>query len=191
MQCLQLLLLLSRFPFFYFYLNILRHYTALCDRSFSYFPPFEAAEKTANAVTPATVFRWWCARHADELLSPVYTIQPVVKPVWRQTGCQTGLTTSCIVYQTFNQLSNQFDNRLYHVNGVVVYELLTKSNSSCSRYNVEFKLHQLRQTNIACDLFSAKIEKCSMQAVLKTCSRDKNHTCIIRVHNHCRWNNDI
>jgi len=39
-------------------------------------------------------------------LSPVYTIQPVVKPVWQQivsciqtfTRLTTGLTTSCIVY---------------------------------------------------------------------------------------------
>jgi len=38
----------------------------------------------------------------------VYTIQPAVKPVWQPV-------VSCI--QTFNLLSNRFDNRLHHVNG--------------------------------------------------------------------------
>jgi len=64
-------------------------------------------------------------------LSPVYTIQPVVKPVWQlvvsciQTfnrlsngGCQTrlttGLTTGCIVYTAGCQTgcTTWFDNRL-------------------------------------------------------------------------------
>jgi len=50
----------------------------------------------------------------DSRLSPVYMIQPVVKPVWQpgkclytrynrlsnplSSGCETGLTTDCIVY---------------------------------------------------------------------------------------------
>jgi len=38
----------------------------------------------------------------------VYTIQPVVTPIWQPV-------VSCI--QTFNRLLNQFDNRLYCVNG--------------------------------------------------------------------------
>ena len=80
------------------------------------------------------------------LFSPVYTIQPVVKPVVRfgnrlyrvykhSTDCQTrlttGLSTGCIVYtagcQTgcttrfdsrLNEQYNRIDNRLYRVNGV-------------------------------------------------------------------------
>jgi len=35
----------------------------------------------------------------------------------RQTGCQTGLTTGCIVYTNI-QFDNRFDNRPYRVNGV-------------------------------------------------------------------------
>jgi len=50
-------------------------------------------------------------------LKPVYTIQPVVKPVvipvWQPVEC---------LYARYNRLSNQlynrFDNRLYRVNGV-------------------------------------------------------------------------
>ena len=37
-------------------------------------------------------------------------VKPVVKPVWQPA-------VSCI--QTFNRLSNRFDNRLYRVNGVI------------------------------------------------------------------------
>jgi len=44
------------------------------------------------------------------LLSPVYTIQPVVKPVvkrvWQPVKC---------LYARYNRLSNPFDNRLYRV----------------------------------------------------------------------------
>jgi len=40
----------------------------------------------------------------------VYTIQPVVKPVWQPV-------VSCI--QTFNRLLNRFDKRLYRVNGAL------------------------------------------------------------------------
>ena len=50
-----------------------------------------------------------------EILSPVYTIQPVVKPVVKHsTGCQTRLTTGCIVYTARCQTSctTRFDNRL-------------------------------------------------------------------------------
>jgi len=43
---------------------------------------------------------------AFRLWSPIYTIQPVVKLVWQ-------LVVSCI--ETFNRLSNPFDNRLYRV----------------------------------------------------------------------------
>jgi len=81
-------------------------------------------------------------------LSPVNTIQPVVKPVVQpgcttrfdnrlneqlfvqhgcQTGCQTrltaGLTTVGCLFTQYNRLSNRlynrFDNRLYRVNGVL------------------------------------------------------------------------
>ena len=50
----------------------------------------------------------------NELLNPVYTIQPVV------TGCTTGLTkpVECL-YTRYNRLSNGFDNRLYRVNGAL------------------------------------------------------------------------
>jgi len=43
-------------------------------------------------------------------LSPVYTIQPVVKLVWQTVNVCIHDTRSCI--QTFNRLSNPFDNRL-------------------------------------------------------------------------------
>ena len=71
--------------------------------------------------------------YAEKMLSPVYTIQPLVKPVVRfdnrlyrvckhSTGCQTrltaGLTTGCIVYTAGCQTGCQagcttrFDNGL-------------------------------------------------------------------------------
>jgi len=54
-------------------------------------------------------------------LSPVYTIQPVVKPV---AGLTTGWTNSgCSLFTRISRLSNRlynrFDNRLYRVNGVL------------------------------------------------------------------------
>ena len=49
-------------------------------------------------------------RYVLLLLSPVYTIQPVVKPVvkrvWQPVKC---------LYARYNRLSNPFDNRLYRV----------------------------------------------------------------------------
>jgi len=79
------------------------------------------------------------------VLSPVYTIQPVVKPVvqpglttvlneqWLfvqhgcQAGCQTGLTTSVTIGWMFvytmqlvvKPVINRYDNRLYRVNWVL------------------------------------------------------------------------
>ena len=41
--------------------------------------------------------------------SPVYTIQPVVKPVWQPVGC---------LFTRYSWLSHQLYNRLYRVNGV-------------------------------------------------------------------------
>jgi len=52
-------------------------------------------------------------------LYPIYTIQPVV---WQQV-------VSCI--QTFNRLSNRFDNRLYCVNGAL--ESSTVQLSICTK----------------------------------------------------------
>ena len=81
-------------------------------------------------------------------LYPVYTIQPVVKPVWQpcwtNSHCSFNRLSNRVVYtiqpvvkrvwqpvwqpvvsciQTFNRLSNQFDNRvhnrLYRVNGAL------------------------------------------------------------------------
>jgi len=72
-----------------------------------------------------------------ELLYPVYTIQPVVKPVvqpktsWMfvytiqpvvQPVVQAGLTTGCIMYRNIQpvvkRFDNRIDNRLYRVNGI-------------------------------------------------------------------------
>jgi len=48
--------------------------------------------------------------HLLRSINPVYTIQPVVQP-----------GVSCI--QTFNWLSNRFDNRLYRINGAIASSL--------------------------------------------------------------------
>jgi len=49
---------------------------------------------------------------------PIYTIQPVVKPVEQPAA-------SC--KETFNRLFNRFDNRLYRVNGVLALIFITRS----------------------------------------------------------------
>jgi len=49
---------------------------------------------------------------------PVYTIQPVVKPVEQLVAQPVEcLFTRCS--RLFNRLLNRFDNRLYRVNGVL------------------------------------------------------------------------
>ena len=73
-------------------------------------------------------------------LSPVYPIQPVVKPVWQprlyhvykhSTGCQTGLTTGWMFVHTIQPVtvertvavrSTRLSNRLYRANGVLVWQ---------------------------------------------------------------------
>jgi len=62
-------------------------------------------------------------------LSPVYTIQPVVKPVVKpDTGCQsrltTGLTAGWMFVYTIQPGCITFDNRLYRVNGVLQMSIL-------------------------------------------------------------------
>ena len=61
------------------------------------------------------------------ILYPVYTIQPVVKPVEQAVGQPV---VSCI--QTSNRLKNQFynrfDNQLYCVNGVGLLETAAESS---------------------------------------------------------------
>ena len=65
-----------------------------------------------------------CINHA---LSPVYTIQPVVKPIWQPVKC---------LYTGYNRMSqyNRFDNRLYRVNGVLHRQL--SSFVTCTLVNV-------------------------------------------------------
>jgi len=72
--------------------------------------------------------------------SPVYTIQPVVKPVWQPVvSCKRGLTLVTLsfdnrfdkrLYRVYSRLSNRvdnrFDNQLYGVNGV----------SRCEKYYI-------------------------------------------------------
>ena len=96
--------------------------------------------------------KWRAARN------PVYTIQPVVKPVvkrvWQPVEC---------LYTRYNQLSNRFDNRLYRVNGSrshcsqwTLYPLMAYCcwASSCTQSNASFLERTLSSTRVMKDRYS-------------------------------------
>jgi len=83
-----------------------------------------------------------CALYVALEMAPIRFIIPRLHDATGcQTGCTTGLTTvlneqpplfvqpvvSCV--QTFNRLSNRFDNRLYRVNGA--YDFVLQCTMCC------------------------------------------------------------